>query len=90
MENDGSTAIKNYNQAQNLNPQSPRAKLRLGQLWVKANNYKSALTYYSEAIKIDSNYAPAYREMGYLQLKTHQPEKAKGELCKIFILIGRQ
>jgi tetratricopeptide (TPR) repeat protein len=86
LENDGSTAIKNYNQAQNLNPRSPRAKLRLGQLWVKANNNKSALNYYSEAIKIDSNFAPAYREMGYLLLKTHQPEKAKESYAKFLSL----
>jgi tetratricopeptide (TPR) repeat protein len=84
--NDGSTAIANYNKAQNLNPKSPRAKLRLGQLWVKANNLTSALNYYSEAIKIDSNYAPAFREMGYLLLKTHQPAKAKESYAKFLSL----
>jgi len=84
--NDGSTAIANYNKAQNLNPQSPRAKLRLGQLWVKANNYTSALNYYSEAIKIDSNYAPAYREIGYLYLKTNQDIRAKETFSKFLSL----
>jgi predicted Zn-dependent protease len=84
--NDGSKAIANYNTAQNLNPKSPRAKLRLGQLWVKANNLTSALNYYSDAIKIDSNYAPAYREMGYLLLKTNQPVKAKENYAKFLSL----
>jgi tetratricopeptide (TPR) repeat protein len=84
--NDGSTAITNYNQAQNLNPRSPRAKLRLGQLWVKASNYTSALNYYSEAIKIDSNYAPAYREMGYLYSMTNQDARAKESFGKFLSL----
>jgi predicted Zn-dependent protease len=84
--NDGSTAIENYNQAQNINPRSPRAKLRIGQLWVKANNYTSALNYYSEAIKIDSNYAPVFREMGYLYSRTNQDILAKESFGKFLSL----
>jgi len=83
---DGSSAISNYNKAQSLNPQSPRAKLRLGQLWAKANNYTSALNYYNEVIKIDSNYAPVYREMGYLLSKTGQDVKAKESFEKFLSL----
>lgn len=84
--NDGSKAIKEYNQAQILNPKSPRAKLRLGQLWVRANNYSSAIDYYNEAIEIDSNYAPAYREKGYLLFKTRQPGKAKESYARFLSL----
>jgi len=84
--NDGSTAITCYNQAQKLNPKSPRAKLRLGQLWMQASNYTSALNYYAEAIKIDSNYAPAYREMGYLLAKTNQDMRAKESFAKFLSL----
>ena len=86
MLNNGSNAIKNYNQAQYLNPTSPRAKLRLGQLWVRAKNYASAIDYYKEAITIDSNYAPAYREMGYLLFKARQPEKANQYYTKFLSL----
>jgi predicted Zn-dependent protease len=84
--NDGSTAIENYNRAQNLNPGSPRAKLKIGQLWVKANNYTSALNYYSEAIRIDSNYAPVFREMGYLYSRTNQDVLAKESFAKFLSL----
>jgi tetratricopeptide (TPR) repeat protein len=84
--NDGSTAITNYYQAQNLNPRSPRVKLKLGQLWMKAKDYISALNYYSEAIKIDSTYAPAYREMGYLLSKTNQHDRAKDSFGKFLSL----
>ena len=83
---DGSTAISNYNKAQSLNPQSPRAKLRLGQLWAKADNYTSALNFYTEVIKIDSNYAPAYREIGYLLSKTGQDTRAKENFGKFLSL----
>jgi tetratricopeptide (TPR) repeat protein len=83
---DGSTAIGYYNKAQSLNPQSPRAKLRLGQLWAKTNNYTSALNYYNEVIKIDSNYAPVYWEMGYLLSKTGQDVKAKESFEKFLSL----
>jgi tetratricopeptide (TPR) repeat protein len=84
--NDGSMAIENYRKAQDLNPLSPRAKLRTGQLWMKAANYPSALKYFSEAIKADSTYAPAYREMGYLLTKTNQQEKAKESFEKFLSL----
>jgi tetratricopeptide (TPR) repeat protein len=77
LENNGSVAIKFYTKAQNLNPESPRAKLRLGQLWFRTKSYTSALEYYKEAINIDSNFAPAYREMGYLFLLSNKPTKAK-------------
>ena len=53
MQNDGSKAILNYNIAQSLNPKSPFAKLRVGQLWMRARNYNDALTYYQEVVKID-------------------------------------
>jgi tetratricopeptide (TPR) repeat protein len=66
MLNDGSKAITNYNIAQNLDPKSPEAKLRVGQLWMRARNYPDALNIYKEVVKIDSTFAPAYRELGYL------------------------
>lgn len=65
--NDGSSAIKYYEKAQEIDPKSPMAALRLGQLWVRARNYqgkdgsKGALEYYNEAISIDPSFAPAYR-----------------------------
>jgi len=75
--NDGSKAITNYNMAQYYNPQSPLAKLRVGQLWLRARNYPKALTYYYEVIKIDSSFAPAYRELGFLLSKSGRNDEAK-------------
>ena len=84
--NDGSNAITNYNIAQSLNPQSPFAKLRIGQLWMRAKQYKNALIYYDDAIKIDSNFAPAYRERGFLLAKANRNDEARQDFSKFLKL----
>jgi tetratricopeptide (TPR) repeat protein len=84
--NDGSNAITNYNIAQSLNPQSPFAKVRIGQLWMRAKQYRNALTYYDDAIKIDSNFAPAYRERGFLLAKANRNEDAKKDFARFLKL----
>ncbi|MCX6287781.1 MAG: tetratricopeptide repeat protein [Bacteroidetes bacterium] len=84
--NDGSNAITNYNIAQSLNPQSPFAKVRIGQLWMRAKQYRNALTYYDEAIKIDSSYAPAYKERGFLLAKANRNDDAKRDFARFLKL----
>ena len=84
--NDGSKAISSYNQAQTLNPDSPMAKLRIGQLWLRARNYRDALTFYQEVIKIDPGFAPAYRELGFLLSKAGRNEEAKANFEKFLAL----
>jgi tetratricopeptide (TPR) repeat protein len=86
--NDGSKAILNYNTAQSLNPKSPFAKLRVGQLWMRARNYKDALTYYQEVVKIDSSFAPAYRELGYLLSRANRNDEAEQNYKKFLRLSG--
>ncbi|MGE5424515.1 MAG: tetratricopeptide repeat protein, partial [Syntrophothermus sp.] len=75
--NDGSNAILNYNEAQRLNPTSATAKLRIGQLWVRARKYQDALTWYQQGIQIDPNFAPAYRELGYLLSRANRNDEAQ-------------
>ncbi len=84
--NDGSRAISNYNYAQGLDPKSPQAKLRIGQLWMRARNYKDALTYYQDVVKIDSTFAPAYRELGSLLARAGRQEEAKKNFYKFLEL----
>jgi tetratricopeptide (TPR) repeat protein len=86
MLNDGSKAIANYNMAQTLDPNSPAAKLRTGQLWLRARQYTTALNYYQEVIKMDSTYAPAYRELGSLQARAGRQEEAKKNFAKFLEL----
>ena len=70
--NDGSTAIKNYEEAAKLDPKSVTAILRIGKLWNRAKNYTSALDYYKKASLIDSSFAPAYREMAEIYQRAGQ------------------
>ncbi len=86
--NSGSMAKLNYDIAQNLNPKSPMAKLRVGQLWMRARNYKDALTYYQEVVKIDSTFAPAYRELGYLLSRANRNDEAEQNYKKFLQLSG--
>ncbi len=64
--NDGSKAIKNYNLAQDWDLTSPTANMKIGSIYVKGRNLMAAIPYFEEAIKLDQNYAPAYRELGQL------------------------
>ncbi len=86
--NDGSNAIKFYEKAQTLDPKSPLAMVRIGQLWTRARNYvgkdgaKGALEYYNSAIAIAPDYAPAYRELGELFAKAQRYEVAKTNYAK--------
>jgi tetratricopeptide (TPR) repeat protein len=84
--NDGSKAIANYNKAQELDPKSPEAKLRLGQLWLRARQYTTAMNYYQEVVKMDSTFAPAFRELGLLQARAGRPEEAKKNFDKFLEL----
>jgi len=84
--NDGSKAITNYNIAQGLDPKSPEAKLRVGQLWMRARNYTDALSTYKEVVKIDSTYAPAYRELGYLYSRANRNDDAQANYKKFLTL----
>jgi len=64
--NDGSKAIKNYNLAQDWDPTSPTANMKIGSIYVKGRNLMAAIPFYEQAIALDQNYAPAYRELGQL------------------------
>ncbi len=87
--NDGSNAIVNYKRAQDLDPTSAKAKLRLGQLWVRAKRPMDALGYYQEAISIDSTFAPAYREMAELYRIASQYDNAQ-KMYKKFLDLNQQ
>lgn len=64
--NDGSKAIKNYGAAQDLDLKSPIANMKIGYIYYKGRNLMAAIPYYEQAIQLDKNYAPGYRELGQL------------------------
>lgn len=59
---DGSKSIDEYNQAQTLDPKNVNVMLSLGRLWKNARDYKSSYDYFIKATKLDTSFAPAYRE----------------------------
>jgi len=64
--NNGSLAIRNYNRAQDADPKSPLAAMKIGSIYFKGRNLQAAIPYYQQAITLDKNFAPAYRELGQL------------------------
>ncbi len=79
---DGTQAIKQYNKAQELNPKSVRAILRIGQLYARGKNYALALDKYKEAEGIDPTFAPAYLEKAQIYSLAGQDNKAVENLKK--------
>ena len=85
---EGGPAIKEYEEAQKLNPKSPKAVLRQGKLWNRARNYQLALDKYKEAIKIDPTFAPAYIEIAELYHRANQDNNALDAIKKYLELNG--
>ncbi len=79
---DGSNAIKSYNSAQYCDPQSPTAKMKIGNIYVRARSFMAAIPYFEEAIKINATYAPAYRELGQLYASAGRFEQSKENFKK--------
>jgi tetratricopeptide (TPR) repeat protein len=75
--NDGSRAIKNYNLAQDWDPTSPTANMKIGSIYVKGRNLMAAIPFFEQAISLDANYAPAYRELGQLYSMAGKYDKSK-------------
>jgi tetratricopeptide (TPR) repeat protein len=66
MQNDGSRANTDYDEAIRLQPTSPRGYIRSGKVLIRAKNFQGALELYKTGIEKDPNYMPAYRELGEL------------------------
>lgn len=84
--NDGSNAINNYNKAYRINPKSPAAQLRIGRLWVRSKNYPDGLTAYKQVVQLDASYAPAYKELGFLNAQLGNSNEAKQNFQKFLEL----
>ncbi|NDA64727.1 MAG: hypothetical protein EBX50_22270, partial [Chitinophagia bacterium] len=69
-------AIKSYNKVLEINPKSPRGKLRVANIYQAANNEKEANLIYKEAVAIDSTFAPAYRERAEMLMRFNKMKLA--------------
>jgi len=75
--NDHSTAISNYNLAQDYDFDSPTANMKIGSIYARGQHLMVAIPYYEQAISIDANYAPAYRELGQLYSMAGRYDQSK-------------
>lgn len=73
---DGGPAIKSYKAATTLNPKSAKGIISEGKLYQRGRNYQLALDKYKEALAIDPNFAPAYREIAELYFLAGQNAKS--------------
>jgi tetratricopeptide (TPR) repeat protein len=80
--NDGSKAISNYNLAQDADPQSPTAAMKIGSIYAKGRAYPQAIENYEAAIKLNASYAPAYRELGQLYSSAGRYEQSRENFKK--------
>lgn len=72
----GSEAIKSYNKALEMYPNSAKAIVRVAKLYQRAKNYQLANEKYKEAQTVDPTYAPAFRENAELNMMFKQNAKA--------------
>ena len=80
--NDGSDAIRNYNLAQFADPTSSTANMKIGYVYVKGRALQQAIPFFEEAIKLNPDYAPAYRELGGLYWRAGRLEQSKANFKK--------
>jgi Tfp pilus assembly protein PilF len=55
-------AYQAYSDASTIDPKNPAAKVATGVLWRYANNFDDSQKQFQDALAIDPNYGPAYRE----------------------------
>lgn len=59
---DASLSIEQYTVSGYMNESDPRSKLRQGMVYQRVGNYDVALNQINEALKIDKDFAPAFRQ----------------------------
>lgn len=59
---DASLSIEQYTVSGYMNESDPRSKLRQGMVYQRVGNYDVALNQVNEALRIDKDFAPAYRQ----------------------------
>ncbi|NHA05372.1 hypothetical protein G7092_16300 [Mucilaginibacter sp. HC2] len=62
-------AYQAYSDASTIDPKNPAAKVATGVLWQFANNFEDSEKQFQDALAIDPNYGPAYREWAETDLR---------------------
>jgi tetratricopeptide (TPR) repeat protein len=64
--NDGLTALNNYEKARDMDLKNPKALIHIGTLYERARSYDLAFAEYNKAISLDTTFAPSYYKLGDL------------------------
>ncbi|MBB6111431.1 tetratricopeptide repeat protein [Mucilaginibacter lappiensis] len=75
-------AYQAYSDASTLDPKNPAAKVATGVLWQFANNFEDSEKQFQDALAIDPNYGPAYREWAETDVRwsTTDPKMASAKI----------
>jgi tetratricopeptide (TPR) repeat protein len=79
-------AIEAYKKAAAVDPKSARANVRIGKVYMAGKNATEALTFYNLAIKIESNFAPAYAAKGEAWYQLGKFDSASANYAKYLAL----
>jgi tetratricopeptide (TPR) repeat protein len=82
----GTPAINSYMQASKLDAKSVKAYVRIGRLYINGKNIPVAVGYLNLALKIDSSFAPAWREKAEAQYQVAKFDSAQKSMAKYLTL----
>jgi tetratricopeptide (TPR) repeat protein len=72
-------AYTNFSNAQTLDPKAPNVYVALGVLWKYADNFEDAVKQFQQALSLDPNYGPAYREWAETDYRWAQSSPAQAD-----------
>lgn len=80
--NDGLTALNNFEKARDMEPKNPKPLIHIGQLYERARSYDLALEEYNKAMALDTTFAPSYYKLGDLYYQYGKYKEAKDYMLK--------
>lgn len=75
-------AGKNYETAFEKEPDNPTYTYNIGNIYLKEDNYRKAISFYEKAITLDSEFADAYNNLAYSLLKMNEDLERALSLAK--------
>jgi tetratricopeptide (TPR) repeat protein len=80
--NDGGKSASSYEKAIDLEPNNPKAYVKVSNIWLKVRNAEATKTELDKALKINPNYAPALKTLSRYYYLTRKFADAKAAYAK--------
>lgn len=78
----GGEVVSSYERGAKADPKNGKPHYKVGKVFQRARNNEEAIKYFTQAITVDLEYAPAYKELGNIYYATKQGSKAAEALEK--------